>query len=138
MKKIILFVLLAAFLLSSVFARAQQDDRYTKERRRPFVLEKTEYLDDMYKFLFCVLTFGDTETRNAYELSRRCKNPHLQNQILMDRNPTEQMVFSSIKGYEFAVQTLILCSAEFGSRSHRNTDTAGIISYCDRVISPVD
>lgn len=134
MRKVLLLGLVTMFLLSSIFVRA---DDYAGLRDRLFVLEKSEYLDDMYKYLVCLLSTGDKGDRIVGNATSHCKNQHIQNLVLEETRPTEQMVFSSLKSYGNDLQTMILCLARGGAKSNRST-TAQVIDYCDKVVAPLD
>lgn len=134
MRRIGLFILLSMFVLTSIFARA---DDYAHLRNRLFVLEKSEYMDDMYKYLVCLLSTGDQGGRTMIQATAYCKNPHIQNLVVQETQPTDQMAYSTLKPYGNDLQTMILCLARGGSKSSRAT-TAQVIEYCDKVTAPMD
>ena len=87
MKKVVLLVIVCIFLLSSILVRADASEGLSqKSRNSLFVLEKKDYRSDLYPYLFCLLNLSsDKETRNAFILSERCKNPMLQNLIMTEQ-----------------------------------------------------
>ena len=134
MQTMMLILILATLTMTSLFARA---DDYSKERRQIFVLEKSEYLDDMYKYLVCLLATGDKGDGHVDTATAYCKNSAVQNAVLEKTNPTEQMVYSSLKPYGYAIQTMIICLARGGSKSSR-ARTIQVIEYCDKIVRPLD
>lgn len=139
MNKVVLLVIVCIFLLSSILVRADASGNASqKSRNSLFVLEKKDYRADLYPYLFCLLTLGsDKETRNAFILSERCKNPMLQYLIMTEQNPTDQIIYTTLRGYDPITQKLMSCIVESGAPIYRSTANQ-VIEYCDKVIQPLD
>ncbi len=132
-------MIVCIFLLSSILVRADASEGLSqKSRNSLFVLEKKDYRSDLYPYLFCLLNLSsDKETRNAFILSERCKNPMLQNLIMTEQNPTDQIIYSTLRGYDLITQKLLSCIIESGAPIYRST-ASQVIEYCDKVIQPLE
>ena len=115
---LLLLIVFCGFLTTSVLA---QTDTKKLSIHHGIALERTEYSEDIFLYLNCLINKGYKQIRDAEKLAENCTS-HQSKAEMQALDLTDQIFVHSLNKYDPRVREMFYCILRGAGRSYRSTD----------------